>query len=72
MVHCQDRNCSSLGCTANKNRPCAEVPGKSCKPALHVHYESPHNDRERCHLNAEVKMRGQEACKCERSLRNQA
>lgn len=25
MVHCQDRNSSSLGCTANKNSPCAEV-----------------------------------------------
>lgn len=57
MVHCQDRNSRSLGCTVNKNSPFAEGPGKSCKPA----FARPHKDRERHHWNAGVEVRGQEA-----------
>lgn len=72
MVHCQDRNSSSLGCPANKNSPCADVPGKSCKPSLTCSLRSPHSDWGRHYLNAELTVRGQEACKCEVSLRNQA
>lgn len=51
MVHCQDRNSRSLGCTVNKNSACAEGPGRSCKPA----FASPHKDRERHHWNAGVR-----------------
>lgn len=39
MVHCQDRNSSSLGCPANKNSPCADVPGKKLQASPHMFTE---------------------------------
>lgn len=68
MVHCQDRNSRSLGCTVNKNSPCAEGPRQSCTPA----FARPHKDRERHHWYAGLEVRGQEACEWERSLRKPA